>query len=277
MDPGAFFSKTLDLADLRHPRIAPVFSHLGRFALRLGLGTWPFLLRHSFRGLPFAVNGVLRRRFRVRPHKMWEYARGVSCVLGASPFQQREDPPGMRVLDFGGGATLPVFFLAHAGCKVICLDIDPRLTEWTNHVAQNHGWELLGSTFDLTQVNVDPQNFGGAWGAFDAVISFSVLEHLPKPVQQLTVERLARLLKPGGVLALTFDYGENAPVAGAVRGEQEVQRLKAATGLQFLEGDAFHDTGQRFVLDNRHRHSLFTFASLFLQSPSTTGRLRSSS
>jgi len=249
VSPHPFASKTLDLLELAQPEIAPVAADLRWFARRLALG-----------GTPFAVNGILRWRFHVRAHKMWEYARGVACVLQ----EKNKSGAGMRVLDFGGGATLPIFYLARAGCDVVSLDVDARLTDWTNQVAQKRGWKLRGSTYDLTEPAPTP---GETLGEFDAVISFSVLEHLPKERQAPALERLVQRLKPGGVFVLTCDYGEDAPTEGAVRNDKELEALVAATPLAYLEGTGFTDTGERFALDKRHPRRRFTFASVFLRKP----------
>ena len=263
MDTAPFRSKTLALADLAHPAIAPYDAALRRFAVRLGA-----------RNVPFAVNGILKRRIWVRRHKMWEYARAVACVMqkknarrgSAAP----ESPVAMatgevkerrkfRVLDFGGAATLPVFYLADRDCEVWCLDVDPTLANWTNQVAWKRAWRVRALTHDLTR-EAAPAD----WGKFDAVISCSVLEHIAKPAQPLVVERLAGMLKPTGVFLFSFDYGKDAPVEDAVRSEAEVRELAAASGLAFLHGDSLEDTGQRFALDKRHPKKKFTFASLFL-------------
>ncbi len=244
MQTSCFASKTFSPADLAAPPVAAVARALKRFAFRLGLS-----------GVPFAVNGVLRRRLRVRRHKLWEYARGVACVLTAGR--------ACRVMDFGGGATLPVFYLANRGCEVLSLDIDASLAEATGGVAgRRPGWRLRASTHDLTQ-SPPPEE----WGRFDAVISFSVLEHLAGPHQQLALERLGTLVKPGGVLALTFDFGPEAPMANALRTLAEVEQLVAASRLVYLDGQPFADTGERFALDKRHPDRRFTFGSLFLRKP----------
>jgi SAM-dependent methyltransferase len=243
MNTHQFPSKTYSPADLHHPPARPTASQLRRFALRLGLS-----------GTRFAVNGILRHRLWVRENKLWEYARGLSCILSAS------QPAGaLRVLDFGGAATIPIFFLASLGCDVLCLDIDTALSNWTNHVAKRRGWKLHASTHNLVTTPAPAE-----WGLFDAVISFSVLEHIPKVAQPLIVARLAKLLKPGGIFALTFDFGPEAPVNDAVRDLAEVERLVAATGLDYLGGHPLNDTGERFVIDRRHPERRFTFASLFL-------------
>lgn len=243
-------SKTYSPDDLAEPGISRVASQLRSFAFRLG-----------FTGTRFAVNGILRRRFWVRRNKLWEYARGLGGVLCdlAHPAQRA---PAPCILDFGGAATLPIFYLAHRNCVVLCLDIDPALAAWTNHVAQQRGWRLTASTHNLVTSPAPAE-----WELFDAVISFSVLEHIPKVAQPLALKRLAQLLKPGGILAVSFDFGTEAPVKDAVRDLAEVDRLVAATGLDYLDSQPLLDTGERFVLDRRYPHRRFTFASLFLTKP----------
>jgi 2-polyprenyl-3-methyl-5-hydroxy-6-metoxy-1,4-benzoquinol methylase len=166
----------------------------------------------------------------------------------------------MRVMDFGGGATLPVFWLAERGAEVLCLDVDEALAEHTNRAAQERGWKLGATTHDLTRAAAPAE-----WGEFDAVISFSVLEHIPFELQEMALGRLAGLLRPGGVMAITFDYGSEAAQPFAIRDAAGVERLVRATGLEFLDERGFVDTGERFVLDKRHRTKRFTFASLMMR------------
>ena len=259
-----FCSTTLSLADLNQPPVSTAAAELRRFALRLGA-----------RNVPFAVNGILKRRFWVRRHKMWEYARAVAAVV-----QKRDARRGtaaqntpvkvasgevkerrkFRVLDFGGAATMPIFYLADQECEVWCLDVDSTLANWTNQLAWKRSWRLRALTHDLTRVPAPAD-----WGKFDAVISCSVLEHIHKPSQPVIVERLSGLLKPGGIFLFSFDYGKDAPVENAVRSEAEVHALVQDSGLGFLSGGGFHDTGERFALDKRHPRKKFTFASLFLK------------
>ena len=250
-------SKTLGWEDLRAADVAPVHAELRRFAWRLGMS-----------GTKFAVNGILKRRWWVRRAKMWEYARGLSCVLGADSKSkdaaeaQRtlRGAEKIKVVDFGGGATLPVFYLAERGAEVLCLDVDAGLAEHTNRVAKEKGWKLRATTHDLTR-EAAPEE----WGELDAVISFSVLEHIPFAQQEMALGRLAGLLRPGGVMAITFDYGSEAAQPFAIRDEAGVERLVRATGLKFLDARGFVDAGERFVLDKRHGTKRFTFASLMMK------------
>jgi len=234
-------SKTISKSDLAEGQTAAAASKLKKFAWRL-----------FWEGTPFAVNGVSKRRWRIRWNKLWEYSRG----LGHVPWQK-----GWKVLDFGGGATLPVYFLADAGLDVASYDIDAGLTGQAREVGAAHGWPLLATTQDLTESLPDPIP------SLDWVISFCVIEHLPKEKQRLIVSRMASWLKPGGYFTLTFDYSPEAPVSGAIRNEAEVRELVEASGLEYVDGQAFHDCGERFVLDKKYPEAKFTFGSLFLRKP----------
>lgn len=234
--------KTISWRDLEEPRARQVSRNLIRFLWRMRL-----------RGLEVAVNGVLRKRWYVRRHKIWEYARGLAYT---------EPQPGHAVLDFGGGATLPVFFVAARGAGVKCLDVDERLTDYTNTIARREGWKLEASPTDILEKPL-PEG----WGPFDRIFSFCVIEHLPKLLQPKAVALLAHNLKSGGRLVLTFDFGPEAPEGGAIRDVSEVERLTEASGLRFLGGGGFRDTGERFALNKRHRDKRFTFGSLFLEKP----------
>ncbi len=237
-------NKTASPDDLAHPEVRAAARGLKRLVRRM----W-------WRRMPFALNGVLRTRWRIRWHKLWEYSRGLAW----GGFE-----PGMRVLDFGGGATIPVFHLAREGCEVLSLDVDPKLADYTNLVAARRGWSLRGSTHDLTQAAPPAE-----WGLFHRVISYCVIEHIPKDLQAATMGRLASLLEPGGMLEMTFDFGEDAPTGGAIRDAQEVAGLVEASGLRAVGNREFVDTGERFVLDKRHPDNRFTFGSLFLRKEST--------
>jgi protein-L-isoaspartate O-methyltransferase len=232
-------NKTISRADRRTPAVKGAGARL----------RW-FMWQRFLLGEAFAVNGSLRRRWRVRWHKLWEYERGLAYV----PWQ-----PDWRVLDFGGGATLPVLYLASQGLHVSSYDIDANLTRRANALARRHGWPLEGSTHDLTTQPLALQN------TFDWVMSFCVLEHLPRGTQLSVARLLADYLKPGGCMTLTFDYSPEAPVTDALRTPQDVEALVAATGLKPVDGALFEDSGERFILDDKYPQARFTFGSLFLR------------
>ncbi|MCA9285424.1 MAG: class I SAM-dependent methyltransferase [Phycisphaerales bacterium] len=241
-------NKTITRADVRRPEVARQAGALRRFAWRLFLG-----------GDRYAVNGVLKRRCRIRWNKLWEYSRGLAYV----PWQAN-----WKVVDFGGGATIPVYYLADQGLDVASFDIDEHLTGAARATAKRHGWKLHASTSDLTEPDArDRVADAPAPGSIDWAISFCVLEHLPRERQHRIARLLGESLRSGGHLTVTFDYSPDAPVEGALRSEADVHALIEATGLVPQEGPAFHDTGERFVLDKKYPDNRFTFGSLFLRKP----------
>jgi SAM-dependent methyltransferase len=237
--PVVLLNKTYEPEDLCAPAVRAVARRLRWYARRLFL-----------RGVPFAVNGILRRRFYVRRFKMWEYARGLAFA---------QVTPGMRVLDFGGGATLPVLYLAEQGCDVVSVDINQQFVDYTNGFARAHGVRLSATSHNLATSPIPT-----TWGTFDRIYSFCVFEHLSKPAQHPTMRKLAGLLRPGGVLVITFDFGPDAPSEWPVRAVDDVHRLVKATGLRLLGNAEFVDAGRRFVLDKRYPSARFTMGAVFL-------------
>jgi SAM-dependent methyltransferase len=235
-------NKTYETDDLREPEARAMAGRLNRYARRLFL-----------RNVPFAVNGVLRRRFYLRRFKMWEYARALAYAPAA---------PAMRVFDFGGGATLPLFFLAEQGCEVVSVDINRWFAEYTNDVAARRGLRLTASSRNLCHESPLPE-----WGTFDRIYSFCVIEHLPKEAQGPALRTLAGLLRPGGMLAFTFDYGAEAPSEWPIRTLEELAQLLDASGLRPMGNAAFHVADERHVIDKRHPEAPFTLGSLFLTTP----------
>ena len=215
-----------------------------------GVALGRFVRKLFLRGDAFAVNGVLKRRFRVRWHKLWEYQRGLAYV----PWKR-----DWRVLDFGGGATLPVYYLADQGLPVWSFDIDHHLTGCAQEMARKRRWNLNASVQDLTSQPLDPAQ------KFDWAMSFCVLGHFPRATQLRAARELASHLKPGGYMTLTFDYSPDAPVADSLRTPHDVSKLVQATGLKPMDGRPFSDTYERFTLDRRHPDCRFTFGSLFLR------------
>ena len=93
---------------------------------------------------------------------------------------------GAQLLDFGSGSGE---FLAEAksrGCEVI--GVEPG-RDYATYARTHHGVEVLDEA-------EDPNRFPA--GHFDVISTHHVLEHLRNPAE--TMERLARWLKPDGIL-----------------------------------------------------------------------------
>jgi len=242
-------NKTLAYEDLEDPAVAPTYRALRTFV-------WRWLLR----GHRLGVNGKVRRRVRVRPQKMWEYSRALA-LTGAG-----RSPEPLHILDVGGAMTLPVFYLASLGHHVVSLDIDQALVNETNRTAARARLDVKALTTNLVEAEPTPESLG-APGGFDRAYCLCVIEHIVPPGQQAVASRMAKLLKPGGLLAITFDYGENARSEAPMPGPQAVEALKASIGLPLLGNRDFVDDGRRYPISRTHPEAPFTFGSLFFEKP----------
>ncbi len=253
MSSAPIINKTLEFSDLRSPQIQPTVASLHRWL-------WNWLLR----GERLAVNGHVKRRLYIRKHKMWEYARGLALTGASAPVRRTKN--SMTVLEVGGAMTAPEFYLASQGDRVMCLDIDEKLTAQTNGTARRRGLHVDARTTNL--VDEDPSSEDlGVEGGFDRAYSFCVIEHIPPPGQQTAARRIAGLLKPGGQMCLTFDYGEHAPTEAPLKDTAQVQEICHAVGLPLMVNDSFVDTGTRYRLDRKYPDHPYTFGSLFFHRP----------
>jgi SAM-dependent methyltransferase len=139
-------------------------------------------------------------------------------------------PPGSLVLDAGAGFGRHAFEFARRGHRVVALDYAADEVEGTRDTfaamveadeieEKNYVGVLRGDATALPFVD----------GAFDAVVTSEVLEHIPDDTGALA--ELTRVLRPGGVLAATVptwlpekinwmlsdDYHAPAAVGGHVR------------------------------------------------------------
>lgn len=117
--------------------------------------------------------------------------------------------PGHRALDVGGASTPFSFYLAKMGCAVTVLDND-----WgncgtiynANDAARKMKWDLKAIDSDIAKPFPLPSN------SFDRVFSICTIEHLSSPVRRFMMREIGRVLKPGGIAALTMCYDPNHEV-----------------------------------------------------------------
>jgi SAM-dependent methyltransferase len=111
-------------------------------------------------------------------------------------------PAGGRVLDAGCGQGRHAFALCRGGSNVVALDSNGNdLTEVeTMFAAMRQAGEVPEGTWART-LRGDVRALPFSDGAFDAVILAEVLEHISEDTQ--VIAEVARILRPGGVLAVT--------------------------------------------------------------------------
>ncbi|HET6562543.1 MAG TPA: methyltransferase domain-containing protein [Marmoricola sp.] len=109
---------------------------------------------------------------------------------------------GERVLDMGCGAGRHAFEMYRRGADVIALDQDAdelsTVSEWFAAM-RDEGTVPAGAEADVKQGDALDLPFPD--GEFDRVVAAEVLEHIPDDAA--AIAELARVLRPGGTIAVT--------------------------------------------------------------------------
>jgi SAM-dependent methyltransferase len=128
--------------------------------------------------------------------KLWEYPwlwhRGLSAL----------DWRGLRVLDLGSEQSPFPWYLATLGAHVTLVETSAN---WIDQ------WKAVRAALGNPQVDwqiVDSCRLPFADETFDVATSFSVIEH--QDDKPLAISQVARVLKPGGRFAISFDICESS-------------------------------------------------------------------
>ena len=110
--------------------------------------------------------------------------------------------PGDLVLDMGCGAGRHAFETVRRGCRIVALD--QSLEELVDVINTFAAMIEAGELHDHVQgqpVSADALKLPFADETFDRIICSEVLEHIPD--DQTAIGELARVLRPGGSIAVT--------------------------------------------------------------------------
>jgi SAM-dependent methyltransferase len=109
---------------------------------------------------------------------------------------------GDRVLDMGCGAGRHAFEIYRRGADVVAFDQDAdelaKVNEWF-WAMKEAGEVPEGASAEIKEGDALALPF--ADGEFDRIVAAEVLEHIPADIQ--AIEELARVLRPGGTLAVS--------------------------------------------------------------------------
>ena len=110
--------------------------------------------------------------------------------------------PGTRVLDLGCGGGRHAFECYRRGARVVALDTNAAdLSGVAGMFGAMASAGEAGPQGGATAVRGDAHSLSFVDGAFDVVILSEVLEHIPD--DHRVIAEAARVLRPGGVLAVT--------------------------------------------------------------------------
>jgi SAM-dependent methyltransferase len=191
----------------------------------------------------------------------WE----IAWVLTRGP----ELGSASRLLDAGGTSSLFTCYLASLGHEVHSIDLNEGLVSNGNAISQKMGWSMHSYTMNMERLSFDD-------AFFDHAFSICVFEHLDHEVKQAALCEIARVLKPGGMLSLTFDYRNPAPVlsgsgpdpseANRLSSPEDLERCFLSTGLFELVGnESFHDNEESYLVHPGFADAPYTFGAMFLR------------
>ena len=218
------------ILDLR-ARDLKISSWYGRFNLSGKRLSWERVNRgYGYEPLPNAVDDK---------HFPWFlYWEIVWVVL------HNEFGPGSRVLDLGGSSSLFSYYLASKGAHVTTVDLDRKLVENADHVAEQMGWDVKNHAMDMRRLAFDTE--------FDHIISICVYEHIPMFARIEINKELEPLLVDRGRFSITFDYKN--PIRSARIGSPEAvhEQFVEPSGLRMRGNQTFFDNGEVHLLQPFH-------------------------
>ena len=110
--------------------------------------------------------------------------------------------PGTRLLDLGCGAGRHAFEAARRGAEVVALDTDHGELERVRAVAAAMAETAeIQAPASIISAAGDATRMPFPDGSFDLVIAAEVLEHIP--ADQSAMNEISRMLRPGGIAAVT--------------------------------------------------------------------------
>jgi ubiquinone/menaquinone biosynthesis C-methylase UbiE len=117
-------------------------------------------------------------------------------------FQRLPIQPGTRLLDLGCGAGRHAFEASRRGAEVVALDADHGELQQVSAIAaaMAEAGEIQAPA-SITSAAGDATRMPFPSGSFDVVIAAEVLEHIP--ADQSAINEIARVLRPGGIVAVT--------------------------------------------------------------------------
>jgi surface carbohydrate biosynthesis protein len=193
----------------------------------------------------------------------WKIHWALSCM-------QPHLKPGMRLLDAGSPASLFTCYMATQGYEVHTIASSEKQLALGRELSKVMGWASIHShPMTMTKLHFPDAHF-------DHAFVLDAYQHLKPDVGNSATGEIARCLKPGGILALTFPYRQLAPCSmtgydSASPFEKSGYRddicgRYLASGPSSLLGNReFADNSKFYVQDPAGKEAPYTFGAIFLQ------------
>jgi 2-polyprenyl-3-methyl-5-hydroxy-6-metoxy-1,4-benzoquinol methylase len=201
-------------------------------------GELPFLVEHWYLGSA-TRHYMMVRRFR-------EVLRAASLA------------PGQRVLDLGCGWAYGTHWARTLGCEVAGIDLGFDQLRWARRALPEAAGLRLG------QANAKQLPFRDA--TFDRAMSVEMMEHVYRPDRPAVFAEIARVLKPGGRVALSTP-NPSSPIELVKRLAVRLPALRRALPSscfpEAADDDAtYHPYRYHHPLDERHLRAGLALAGL---------------
>jgi SAM-dependent methyltransferase len=138
-------------------------------------------------------------------------------------FESLDFSPGDVILDLGCEANILILYLAYLGGKMVGVDVDRKsLRELRKK--KKFVEDATGRQLDITFKAQDATNLRLKAESVDKAVSISAIEHMYSKKghgDQLAVDGLARVLKPGGLGIITVPMSNGNPFHEAPQGDAQ--------------------------------------------------------
>lgn len=154
--------------------------------------------------------------------------------------------PGARVLDVGCGCGIPADrLLVDRGAEVLGVDFSDEQIRRARELVPEARFECA-----------DIADWEAPDDAFDVVVSFYALIHVPRDVQRALAPRLARWLRPGGELLATIGSADWTGIEDYLGQPMFWDHADPDTTIGWLEAAGFEIRSRRFVPEGDSGHEL---------------------
>ena len=136
---------------------------------------------------------------------------------------------GRTLLDVGASRSPLTILFAHYGAEVVALDQDPLVMDLPT-MATRAG--MTAAARSIKPQLHDARTMPYEDGSFARVCSVSVLEHIPEDGDSDVAREMARVLAPGGLMALTLPFGQVYRPPGPEPDLEQYQRIYDSAALE---------------------------------------------